>query len=347
MSLKSGDYQSAIQSFTKALGLIALNNEFTQAALIARAQAYYEKGDFKNSRKDLKQALNSQGLSGESLASGLNLSALLYLKESKASRAIQDFTLAIRVPHSNNSLKSITHANRGITFLNSGQYQKAILDFNRAIELDPKSSFNYAARAVADLRTDRVEKAREDCQMAMTMRPDRQSLRLVNSVMDELNFGKLDENTVTTRINEDGQIFVQMKFSKNGKPHRFLLDTGATHSLIDKSLLKELSRETRIKEIGRGMVHLADGSSSPVTRYAVENAFLYQIRLGSIQVQTIDKRSKQGLNLLGAGSLKNLSILIDTSQKLVQIRQKAAPSEKRPDKKIYPIKNVSTKINLN
>ena len=45
----------------------------------------------------------------------------------------------------------------------------------------------------------------------------------------------------------------------NGKPHRFLLDTGATHSLIDKSLLKELSHETRVKEIGKGLVHLADG----------------------------------------------------------------------------------------
>ena len=340
-ALKSGDYQSAIQSFTKALGSLALNNEFTQAALIARAQAYYEKGDFKSSRKDLKQALNSEGISGESLASSLNLSALLYLKESRVSRAVQDFTLAISVPHNNNSLKSITHANRGITFLNTGSYEKAIQDFNRAIELDPKSSFNYAARAVADLRTDRVEKAREDCQIAMTMGTDQQSLRLVNSVMDELNFGKLGETTVTTRINEDGQIFVQMKFSKKGKPHRFLLDTGATHSLIDKSLLKELARETRVKEIGRGMVHLADGSSSPVTRYAVENAFLFQIRLGSIQVQTIDRKTKHSLNLLGAGSLKNLSILIDTSQKLVQIKQKAASPGRRLEKTIYPMSNIS------
>ncbi len=334
--LKSGNYQAAIQSISQALGSLALNNEFTRTALLARAQAYYEKGDTMGAWKDLKKVLDSGGLSGETLASGLNLRALLYLKEAKASRALGDFTSAIKIPHNNDSLKSVTLANRGITFLNMGSFGKAILDFNRAIELDPKSSFNYAARALANLRTDRVEQARRDSEAVMTMGPDPQSLRLASSVLNEINFQKVDENCVVTRINEDGQIFVQVRFSLNGKPHRFLLDTGATHSLIDKSLLKELSHETRVKEIGKGLVHLADGSSLPVTRYSVEKAFLYQMRLGPIQVQTMDRKTKRSFNLLGAGSLKNLSILIDTSRKMVQIKQKPPSSQELTLKPVRP-----------
>ena len=326
--LKSGDYQGAIQSLSKALGSLALNNEFSHTALLARAQAYYEKGDLKSASHDLNQVLSHEGLSGETLASCINLRALLNLKQGKLSRALEDLNQAIQVPHENKSLRSVTLSNRGITLLNLGAYGKAISDFDTAIKYDPKSSFNYAARAVANLRTDRVEQARSDSEMAMSMEPDRQSQRLVNSVLDEIDFEKIDENCIVTKVNDEGQIFVQLKFSKNGRTRRFLLDTGATHSLIDKSLLKELTRETNVKEIGKGMVHLADGSTLPVTKYYVENAFLYQMHLGPIQVQTMDRKTKKSFNLLGAGSLKNLSILIDTSRKRVEIRRKP-PLEKQ------------------
>jgi tetratricopeptide (TPR) repeat protein len=322
--LKSGQYQEAIQSFSKAIGVLALNNDFARTALLARAQAYYQKGDTKNAWKDLREVFNYPGLSGELLASSLNLRALLSLREGKLSRAVEDYSTAVITPHSNQSLKSVTFANRGITYLNMGLFGKAILDFDRAIEFDPKSGFNYAARAVANLRTDKVEQAKKDSETAMTLGPDNQTWRLASSVLSELSFQKIDQDCIVAKINEDGQIFVQLKFGKNGRPHRFLLDTGATHSLIDKSLLKELSRETRIKEIGKGIVHLADGSTAPVTRYSVESAFLYQMPLGPIQVQTMDKKNKRSLNLLGAGSLKNLSILIDTSKKRVEIRRKSS-----------------------
>ncbi|MCX5872352.1 MAG: aspartyl protease family protein [Deltaproteobacteria bacterium] len=322
--LKSGNYHAAIQALSQALGFLSINDGYSRTVLLARAQAYYEKGDFKNAWKDLREVLNSQDLSGEALASSLNLKALLNLKEGKLSRAVEDFTQAIDIPHGDNALKSVSLANRGITFLNLGAFGKSISDFDRAIEFDPKSSFNYAARALAHLRTDRVEQARKDSELSMALGPDKQARRIVNSVLNELNFENMGEDCVVSRINEDGQIFVLVKFSNNGRPHRFLLDTGATHSLIDKSLLKELSRETRVGEIGRGTVHLADGSSLPVTKYLIENAFLYNMRLGSIQIQTMDKKTKRSFNLLGAGSLKNLSILIDTSRKRVEIRRKSS-----------------------
>lgn len=321
--LKSGDYQGAIQSLSKALGSLALNNEFSRTALLARAQAYYEKGDLNSAFRDLNEVLGHEGLSGETLASCMNLRALLNLKQGKMSRALEDLNKAVNVPHENKSLKSVAFGNRGITLMNMGSYLKALKDFDRAIEYDPKSSFNYAARAVANLRTDRIEEARKDSELAMSLEPDRQSLRFVNSVLDEINFEKIGENCVVTKVNDEGQIFVQIKFSKNGRAHRFLLDTGATHSLIDKSLLNEVARETKVRENGKGMVNLADGSTLPVTKYYVENAYLYQMQLGPIQVQTMDRKTKKSFNLLGAGSLKNLSILIDTSNRRVEIRKKA------------------------
>ncbi len=101
--LRSGDYQGAIQSLSKALGSLALNNEFSRTALLARAQAYYEKGDLRSASRDLNQVLSQEGLSGEILASCMNLRALLNLKQGKLSQALEDLNRAIKAPHENNS----------------------------------------------------------------------------------------------------------------------------------------------------------------------------------------------------------------------------------------------------
>jgi predicted aspartyl protease len=86
-------------------------------------------------------------------------------------------------------------------------------------------------------------------------------------------------------INEGGQIFVQLRFRKNGTPHRFLLDTGATFTLIDRDLLEEIRRDAGVTEVGKGTVSIADGSRHKVTRYKVKTAFLFNLPLGEIEVR--------------------------------------------------------------
>ncbi len=330
--LKSGNYQTAVDVFSKALDLLDSSKKNSCIVKLARAQAYYQKGDLKNSWKDLNAVLKSDDLAGETLASGLHLRGMLYLKKGVQNEAINDFSAAIKTPHSNDSLRAASLTNRAVTLINVGSVDRAISDLNRAIELDSSAGFAYAARAMAHLRHDKLELARKDAEKALFLKPDSQTQKIAARILSELTVSKTGDNAVQVSMSEEGQVFVQVKFGKNSASHRFLLDTGATHTLVDKSLIKEISKESEVTEIGKGFVSIADGTSLAVTKYLIKDAYVYNLPLGSIQVQTFDKRTKKVTNLLGAGSLANLAIVIDSFNRKVELRHKSAGkvTNKRP-----------------
>lgn len=320
--LKSGNYQTAIDIFSKTLDLLDSSKRNSYVVKLARAQAYYQKGDLKNSWKDLNAVLKSDDLEGETLASGLHLRGMLNLKKGVQNEAISDFSAAIKTPHGNDSLRSASLTNRAVTLINVGSVDRAIADLNRAIELDSGSGFAYAARGMAHLRHDNLESAKTDAQKALTLKPDPQTQKIASKILGELTISSIGDRAVQVSMSEDGQVFVQVKFGKNGLPHRFLLDTGATHSLVDKSLIKEISKEVEVKEVGKGFVSIADGTSLPVTKYLIKDVYVYNLPLGAIQVQTFDKKTKKVTNLLGAGSLANLAIVMDSYNRKVELRHR-------------------------
>jgi tetratricopeptide (TPR) repeat protein len=60
-------------------------------------------------------------------------------------KAIDDYTKAIEL----NSKNAGAYYNRGIAYNDLGQYQKAIDDYTKAIELNPKDAGAYGNRGVA------------------------------------------------------------------------------------------------------------------------------------------------------------------------------------------------------
>ena len=322
--LKSGNYQSAIEIFSKTLDLLDASKRNSHVVKLARAQAYYQKGDIRNSWKDLNSVLKADDLEGEALASGLHLRGMLNLKKGVQTEAISDFSAAIKTPHANDSLRSASLINRAVTLINVGSLERALGDLNRAIELDGASSFAYAARGMAHLRHDNLDQAKSDAEQSLKLNPDGQTQKIANKIINELTVTQVGENSVQVSMSDEGQVFVQMKFGKKGAPHRFLLDTGATHSLVDKSLIKEIAKETEVKEVGKGIVNIADGTSLPVTKYIIKDVYIYNLPLGPIQVQTFDKKTRKVTNLLGAGSLGNLAITMDNFRRQVEIRHKMA-----------------------
>lgn len=322
--LKSGHYQTAIDIFSRTLDLLDSSKRNSNVVKLARAQAYYQKGDVKNSWKDLTSVLKSDDLEGETLASGLHLRGMLNLKKGVQNEAISDFSAAIKTPHDNKTLRSASLINRAVTLINVGNVDRALGDLNRAIDLDASSGFAYAARGMANLRHDNLEEARKDAEQALKLNPDPQTQRIAANILNELLITSLGPNAVQVSMSEDGQVFVQVKFGKKGQPHRFLLDTGATHSLVDKSLMKEISKDVEVKEVGKGVVSIADGTSLPVTKYLIKDVYVYNLPLGTIQVQTFDKKTRKVTNLLGAGSLSNLAIMMDSSKRKVELRHKIA-----------------------
>jgi predicted aspartyl protease len=116
-------------------------------------------------------------------------------------------------------------------------------------------------------------------------------------------------------------VFVQVRFGAGGKPRRFLLDTGATQSLISKDLMESIRKETQVTPLGQGRAMTADGATHPVTRYLVKDAFLFNLPLGDIEVVVFSGKQPTYANLLGANSLKQLSISINTASRKAEIRR--------------------------
>ena len=152
--------------------------------------------------KDLDEILGSDGVEGEMLASGLQLRGVLNLRQGRESRALEDFTAAIKTVHENGSLRSVCFANRGITFINVGNFDRAVSDLKKAIELDPTSGFAYAGRGLAYLRQDKIDSARRDGEKALSLHPDEETRKIAEKILSELSVSASGPLSVVVPINE-------------------------------------------------------------------------------------------------------------------------------------------------
>ncbi len=320
--MNAGDHKQAILTFSSILDQIQPHTRNAYTVRFDRAQAYFKEGDLKNAWEDVNTVLRSPQVQGDILAACLNLRAFIHSKRGRERRALTDFTASIKVPHENQSLRARSFANRGITYINLDEPDKAISDFNQAIRLEGDLGFAYAGRGLAHLRADRIERARRDSVKALTLKPEKQARRMAESVLKELSIEASGPLSITVNVNQLGQIFVPVKFSKRGASHRFLLDTGASYSLVTKSLMARISREAKVTKIRHDIVTIADGSKHRVTRYRIRNAFLSNLPLGPIEVHVFESANNRITNLLGTKSLGNIDVYIDNRSGKVRISRK-------------------------
>jgi tetratricopeptide (TPR) repeat protein len=323
---RRGEYKEAIEKFSRAHFLLRDDRKNAGIVLLARAQAYYKKGNLRSSGRDVDRVLGSRNIGGDTLALGLQLRGKLRHSKGDYRKALEDFTAAIKTAHEDVALRSITFVDRGMTFMAMDELDKALSDLSMAIKLKPRSAFAYASRALAYLRKDRYDRARRDSERALRLTPEGDSDRLARRVLDEVSaVPKIEEghgspSSVIVPVGDHGQIFVRVRFGKQGKPHRFLLDTGAGHSLVSRHLLKEIGKYTKVTRIGKGRVRTADGTIHKVTRYSIKGAYLFDLPLGDIQVVVFDKPTRRVMHLLGMNSLRKVSISIDSSKGQAEIR---------------------------
>lgn len=320
-SLRDAKYDKALKAFSRALLFLKADERNAQVVLLARARAYYKMGELKSSWKDIRRVLSFAELDGATRASAMQLRGMINLRRKRDRRALKDFTSAIKAPHDDMELRSLSFANRGITFLRLREYDKAVSDFNKAIRLNNKSAFAYAGRALAYLRNDDIEKARRDANRALKMDPDERTAKVARKVLTSLSVLFSGPDRVSIPIGDHGHIYVQLRFGRDGKLHRFLLDTGATHTLVSHALLKRIQEETEVKKIGMGKVMTADGSTHLVTRYLAKDAFLFNLPLGDVELHVFTGTRRNSSNLLGANSLRNVSLSIDTAARKAEIRR--------------------------
>jgi tetratricopeptide (TPR) repeat protein len=70
---------------------------------------------------------------------------LAYVVKGQFDKAIPDFNKAIDI----NPRYAEAYADRGVVYIIKGQYDKAIADYNKAIEINPKDVLAYNNRALA------------------------------------------------------------------------------------------------------------------------------------------------------------------------------------------------------
>jgi tetratricopeptide (TPR) repeat protein len=324
--MRAGKYGSAVESYTKALARVEPDKRNVYTVRLSRAQAYLNKGDLQPAAQDIIAVLQAPGIDGETTASALRLRGALNLKQERYKQAVTCFSDAIKIQHNNNDLRSTCFAERGITWINMGETGKAVSDLTQALQLDPKSGYAYAARGLAHLREDRIEAARKDSQKALSLNPGKQAEKIARQVLRQLSLSASGPASVEVPLDERGHLMVQVRFSKKGTPHRFMLDTGATYSLIGEDLLLKIGEETEVRRVGQSRAQTADGSSHSVILYKVKNAFLYHLPLGEIVVGVPERPRGKLTYLLGVKSLRDLRVTIDNAKQTGEIRLTTAES---------------------
>ena len=110
------------------------------------------------------------------------------------------------------SLDADSYTDRGISHAAKGQYNKAIADFNKALELNPREAKTYLGRGIAYLEKFEYDKAMSDFSQAIEINPkfaeayeNRASVYLIQNKPDEANsdFKKAEE--IDPTIAEDAK----------------------------------------------------------------------------------------------------------------------------------------------
>ncbi len=320
-SLRSGKYDEAIQAFTKAQKLLRPSDENYFAVTYHRALAHFKKGALESAWKDTNAIIQSGTASGEAIAQALLLRGQVYSAKGNDEKAKKDFTDALKAHHDSARVRAESWARRGAALIKLGRPADAVSDLDQAVKLEPNYANAYAVRALAFLRCDNPDAAKRDAERALRMNPDEEMANLAQNVLHTLAKSMSGPDRVTVAMSQEGHVFVHLRFGKRGKPHRFLLDTGATYSVVKPNMLKEIQQETEVTKIGRGRVALADGSLRTVTRYKVAAAFVENLPLGDMEVHVFDGKVGENIpNLLGMKSLKQLTVSMNNAARKAEIK---------------------------
>ena len=143
---EKGELDKAIEEYNRALEKAQkdkeMGKETVAKALAALGEIYLRKDDFEKAQNYFKQSIETYP-ENEILAYNVGE---IYFSNQKIDEAIHYFELStqIRPDYSPSYLKL------GYVYLNKGDYEKAKLNFNKFLELDPESSEAPAVKNIVD-----------------------------------------------------------------------------------------------------------------------------------------------------------------------------------------------------
>ncbi|MCA8910824.1 MAG: tetratricopeptide repeat protein [Planctomycetes bacterium] len=166
-AFNKGDMQKAVDAFTKSLKAAPENDE----ALAYRAAAYVALGKIDEAWDDAESAIKLS--SDFSLA--WNTHGYICWMRRDFKRAIEDYNSAIAYGTADRRIddagRAQMHQNRGIAYQDAGNTDRALLDFNRCIELQPDSPAFFENRGLIYVDKQLFDVAFKDFDRAVELAP--------------------------------------------------------------------------------------------------------------------------------------------------------------------------------
>jgi tetratricopeptide (TPR) repeat protein len=229
--LQSGNYEQAVDAYTCAIEA----NDQDANLYYQRSEAYYSLLDYDNTLADLKRA--------DKLAPNVALIQFglgkVYYAMNQEQIALPYFDTAASVATGSSDSSFVlenTFTFRGLTEIQLQQYDKAIKDFNRAIELDPKWILPLYYRAVSHANLRHYEAAVSDFNRVVELSPNIADISFllgdVGVIVSDYDGLVADVNTLTVSLQlspRDAELFL-----KRGTTHLKLGEIDEAISDLDQ-----------------------------------------------------------------------------------------------------------------
>lgn len=160
--LENGQYDKAIEEYTKAISINPNNYEY----YYKRGIAYSNEGKHENAIEDFTKAINTDKRI-DLLGSPYYYRGNAYNKIGQYDKAIKDFTEAISWKHDNYG----AYLNRGNAYVDKGEFGKAMKDYDMAIRWKPDYEKAYLGRGLVWSKMSEFDRAITDYSEAIRIDP--------------------------------------------------------------------------------------------------------------------------------------------------------------------------------
>ena len=161
-----------------------------------------------------------------------NNRGLAYYNKGQYDRAIADYTKAIQI----NPKRASAYNRRGVAYAKKGQYDSAIADYTKAIQINPNYAFAYNDRGVAYAKKGQYDRAIDDYTKALSINP---SLAEARTKLNAL------EGKIASRSNSPFEFINKLEGSRTRDPKdgaRIL--SGTWKKLSQASFISKISKMT-------------------------------------------------------------------------------------------------------
>jgi len=148
------------------------------------------------------------------------------------------------------------YINRGIAWQNKGDYDKAIADYNRAIELDPKNADSYSRRGDLRFRKDDYDQAIADYTRSIELNPKHSDSY---NGRGQAWAGKGDWDKAFTDFNRAIKLCPEYAFYYSTRAWGWTLRGDCDKAIADYTRSIELNPDSYVEYYDRGVLYLGGG----------------------------------------------------------------------------------------